>query len=130
MVKEFRDFILRGNVVDLAIAIVIGIAFGTVVTAFVENLITPLIAAIGGQPDFSSLDFTINDSTFGYGLFLNALISFVSIAALVFLFIVKPMNQLLAKMKKEEAVAAPPAPLSAEAQRFLSELTEALRGLK
>ena len=130
MVKEFRDFILRGNVVDLAIAIVIGVAFGTVVTAFVENLITPLIAAIGGQPDFSTLDFTINDSTFGYGLFLNALISFVSIAAVVFLFIVKPMNQLLAKMKKEEAVAPPPAPLSAEAQRFLNELTEALRGLK
>ena len=130
MVKEFRDFILRGNVVDLAIAVVIGLAFGAAVTAFVENLITPLIAAIGGQPDFSSLDFTINDSTFGYGLFLNALISFVSIAAVVFFFIVKPMNMLLAKTKKEEAAAPPPAPLSAEAQRFLNELTEALRGLK
>lgn len=131
MVKEFRDFILRGNVVDLAIAIVIGIAFGAVITAFVENFVTPLIAAIGGQPDFSSLDFTINGSTFGYGLFLNALISFLSIAAVVFFFIVKPMNTLLARTTKEaDAPPPPPAPLSAEAQRFISELTEALRGLK
>ena len=130
MVKEFRDFILRGNVVDLAIAIVIGVAFGAVVTAFVENFVTPLLAAIGGQSDFSSLDFAINGSTFGYGLFLNALISFVSIAAVIFFFIVKPMNTLLARMKKEEAAAPPPAPLSAEAQRFINELTEALRGLK
>lgn len=130
MVKEFRDFVLRGNVVDLAIAVVIGVAFGAVVAAFVENIVTPLIAVIIGQPDFAGLDFTIRDSVFSYGLFLNALISFVTVAAVVFFFIVKPMNLLLAKIKKEEA--APPAPqaLSAEAQRFLNELTEALRGLK
>jgi large conductance mechanosensitive channel len=128
MAREFRDFVLRGNVVDLAIAVVIGVAFGAVITSLVENFVTPLIAAIGGQPDFSSLDFTINDSTFGYGLFLNALISFLSVAAVVFFFIVKPMNTLLATTKKEEA--PPPAPLSAEAQRFITELTEALRGLK
>ena len=129
LVKEFRDFILRGNVVDLAIAVVIGIAFGAVVTAFVENIITPLIAAIVGQQDFAALDFTIRDSVFGYGIFLNALISFVSVAAVVFFFIVKPMNMLLARTKADAAPPPPPA-LSAEAQRFLNELTEALRGLK
>ncbi len=130
MVKEFRDFVLRGNVVDLAIAVVIGLAFGAVVTAFVETIVTPLFAAVIGQPDFSGLDFTIRDSVFSYGLFLNALISFVSIAAVVFFFIVKPMNVLLARLKKEEAAPPPPPALSAEAQRFLNELTEALRGLK
>lgn len=129
MIKEFRDFVLRGNVVDLAIAVVIGIAFGAVVSSFVENIITPLIAAMVGQQDFAALDFTIRDSVFGYGIFLNALISFVSVAAVVFFFIVKPMNMLLARTK-EDTVPPPPPALSAEAQRFLNELTEALRGLK
>ena len=102
--NEFQKFLLRGNVVDLAVAVVIGAAFGTVVTAMVESLITPLIAAIGGQPDFSALAFTVNGSTFGVGLFLNALISFLILAAVVFFFVVKPMNMLLARSR-----TAPPA---------------------
>ena len=96
---EFRAFVLRGNVVDLAVAVVIGAAFGAVVTSLVENLITPLIAAIGGQPDFSDLSFTINNSVFGYGMILNALISFLIIALVVFVFIVKPVNSLMARYK-------------------------------
>ena len=96
---EFRAFVLRGNVVDLAVAVVIGAAFGAVVTSLVENFITPLIAAIGGQPDFSDLSFTINNSIFGYGMILNALISFLIIALVVFVFIVKPVNSLMARYK-------------------------------
>ena len=80
MLKGFRDFILRGNVVDLAVAVIMGAAFGAVVTALVENLITPLIAALFGQPDFGALAFTINDSTFGYGLFINSLVSFLLVS--------------------------------------------------
>jgi large conductance mechanosensitive channel len=103
VVKEFREFILRGNLVELAVAVVIGTAFGALVTALVSNLITPLIAAIVGEPDFSALKFTINGSQFLYGNFLNALITFLSIAAVVFFFVVKPMNQLMARFgpKKE-----------------------------
>jgi large conductance mechanosensitive channel len=97
---EFKQFLLRGNVVDLAVAVVLGAAFGAVVTAFVENLITPLIAAIGGQPNFSEIDFEINGSTFGIGLFLNALIAFVIIAAVIFFFVVKPMNVLIERSRK------------------------------
>ncbi len=101
MLNDFKQFLLRGNVVDLAVAVVIGAAFGAVVTAFVEDLVTPLIAAIGGQPDFSALDFTINDSTFRYGDFINKIITFVTIAAVIFFVVVQPMNLLLARMKKE-----------------------------
>ncbi len=97
--NEFKEFLLRGNVVDLAIAVVIGAAFGAVVTALVENLITPLIAAIGGQPDFSEISFTINESVFGVGAFLNALISFLIIAAVIFFFVIKPINVLMARAK-------------------------------
>jgi len=100
--KDFKAFLLRGNLVDLAVAVVIGVAFGAVVTAFVGDLITPLIAAIAGKPDFSSLTFTINHSTFRYGDFLNALISFVIIAAAVFFAVVKPVNALMARRKQEE----------------------------
>jgi large conductance mechanosensitive channel len=107
MIQDFRDFILRGNVVDLAIAVVIGAAFGAVVTALVEDFVTPLIAAIGGQPDFSSLDFTINDSTFRYGHFINQLLSFLIIAAVVFFFVVVPVNKLMAKRKTQETVDEP-----------------------
>lgn len=99
--QEFKAFLLRGNVVDLAVAVVIGGAIGAVVTSLVENLITPLIAAIGGQQDFSEITFTINNSEFGIGLFLNALIAFVVIAAVIFFFIVKPMNLLLERSKRE-----------------------------
>jgi large conductance mechanosensitive channel len=99
---EFREFILRGNVVDLAIAVVIGAAFGAVVTSFVANIITPLIAAIGGQPDFSALHFTINGSRFGYGAFINALIAFLIIAAVIFFLVVKPLNALLERRRRME----------------------------
>ena len=102
MFKEFREFVLRGNVVDLAVAVVIGAAFGAVVTAFVEDFITPLIAAIGGQPDFGDLKFTINGSVFRYGHFINAVISFLIIAAVIFFAIVKPLNALAARRKRGE----------------------------
>jgi large conductance mechanosensitive channel len=104
MLKDFRQFLLRGNLVDLAIAVVIGAAFGAVVAALVKDIITPLIAAIGGQPDFSGLDFTINKSRFAYGDFLNAILTFVIIAAVVFFFVVKPVNALLERMQTSEPV--------------------------
>ena len=103
MFKEFRAFVLRGNVVDLAVAVVIGAAFGAVVTALVKDLITPLIA-IPGKSDFSALKFTIRHSTFAYGDFLNTLIAFVTIAAAVFFFVVRPLNALMARFKTEPDV--------------------------
>jgi large conductance mechanosensitive channel len=104
MLKEFREFILRGNLVDLAVAVVIGTAFGAVVTALVKNLITPLIAAVGGEPDFSELTFTINDSKFFYGEFINALVAFLIIAAVVFFLVIKPVNVLMARFQPAPAV--------------------------
>ena len=104
MLKEFRDFVLRGSVVELAVAFVIGAAFGAVVTAFVSSFVTPLIAAIGGESDFSGLAFEINGSLFPYGHFINALISFLIIAAVVFFFIVRPLNTLTARRRPEPAV--------------------------
>jgi large conductance mechanosensitive channel len=98
MLRDFKAFLLRGNVVDLAVAVVIGAAFGSVVTAMVADLITPLIGALGGKPDFSGLSFTINHSKFMYGAFLNALISFLIISAVVFFFVVKPLNLLLTRL--------------------------------
>jgi large conductance mechanosensitive channel len=118
MLKDFKAFLLRGNVVDLAVGIVIGLAFGTVVTAFVADLITPIIAAIIGKPDFSALTFTINSSVFRYGDFLNAVISFLSIAAAVFFFVVKPVNALMARARRE-----PPAdPTTKKCPECLSEI--------
>jgi large conductance mechanosensitive channel len=99
MLKDFKAFILRGNVVDLAVAVVIGAAFGAVVTSFVANLLTPLIS-IPGKANFSNLQFTVNGSVFKYGDFLNELIAFVFIAAAVFFFVVKPINALAARRKK------------------------------
>jgi large conductance mechanosensitive channel len=99
MLQGFRNFILRGNVVDLAVGIVIGIAFGAVVTALVTDFITPIIAAIGGKPDFAALFFTVNGSKFAYGHFLNTLISFLVIAAAVYFFVVVPVNRLMARRK-------------------------------
>jgi large conductance mechanosensitive channel len=120
---EFKRFLLRGNVIDLAVAVVIGAAFTAVVTAFVEDLVTPLLAAIGGQPDFSALDFTINDSTFRYGHFLNAVISFVLIAAVIFFFVVMPINELIARSRRE-----PPAdPTTRKCPECLSEIPLAAR---
>jgi large conductance mechanosensitive channel len=101
LLNEFKAFIMRGNVVELAVAVVIGAAFKSVVDALVADLITPLISAIGGNQDFSALDFTINGSVFLYGHFLNTLISFALIAAVVFFFIVKPMNILMSRAAKE-----------------------------
>jgi large conductance mechanosensitive channel len=107
MLKEFRQFILRGNLVDLAVAVVIGTAFTAVVNSLVKSLITPLIAAIGGQPDFGSLDFKINGSTFLYGQFINALLTFLIVAAVVFFFVVKPVNHLMDRYKTEPDVDRP-----------------------
>ena len=102
MWKDFRSFILRGNVVDLAVGIIIGVAFGTVVSSFVKNLLTPLIS-IPGKVNFASLHFTIRHSVFAYGTFLNDLISFVIIAAAVFFFVVRPINALTARFRPGEA---------------------------
>ena len=105
MLKEFREFILRGNLVDLAVAVVIGTAFTAVVNSLVKSMITPLIAAIGGEPDFSDLTFTINGSVFRYGEFINALLTFLIVAAVVFFLVIKPVNALLARMRTEPPVA-------------------------
>lgn len=116
--KEFRSFLLRGNVVDLAIAVVIGAAFTAVVTAVVSGLLTPLIAAIFGKPDFSALDFTINDSRFLYGQVINAVISFLIVAAVIFYLVVVPMNALIARSRRE-----PPAdPTTKKCGECLSEI--------
>jgi large conductance mechanosensitive channel len=104
LVKEFRTFLLRGNLVDMAVGIVIGIAFAALVNALVKDLITPIIAAIAGKHDFSALSFTINGSRFLYGDFVNAAIAFVSIAAAVFFFVVKPVNTLMARRRTEPPV--------------------------
>jgi large conductance mechanosensitive channel len=104
MLKDFRTFLLRGNVVDLAIAVVVGAAFGAVVTALVRDLLTPIIALIFGKPNFSNLSFTINSSHFLYGDFINYLISFLTIAAAVFFLVVKPVNALMRRHKTEPDV--------------------------
>ncbi|HJP65926.1 MAG TPA: large conductance mechanosensitive channel protein MscL [Actinomycetota bacterium] len=108
MLKDFKQFLLRGNVVDLAVGIVIGAAFGAVVTGFVTAFITPLIGLAAGKADLSKLLFTVGDpktgTQFPYGLFLNALIAFVLIAAAVFFFVVRPINQLMARRKTEPPV--------------------------
>ena len=101
LARDFKAFLLRGNVVDLAIAVVIGAAFGAVVTALVSDFLTPLIAAISGSADFSALQFSVNGSTFKYGHFINALISFVTIAAAVFFLVVKPVNAIMARSRKQ-----------------------------
>ncbi len=116
--QEFKEFVLRGNVIDLAVALVIGAAFGAVVTSIVENLIMPLIAAIGGQPDFSEIGFTINDSLFSIGNVLNALISFLIIAAVIFFFVVKPTNMLIERSRREPA----PDPTTRQCPACISEV--------
>jgi large conductance mechanosensitive channel len=100
----FKKFLLRGNVVDLAVAVVIGAAFKDVVDALVQSFITPLIGAFGGVPDFSALVFTVNNSRFGIGAFSNAVVSFVIIAAVIYFFVVLPINKLMERFKSEEAV--------------------------
>jgi large conductance mechanosensitive channel len=124
VLKEFRDFILRGNVVDLAVAVVLGAAFGAVVTGFVSSFVTPLIALIGGEPDFGDLVFTINGTEFTYGEFLNVLISFLTIAAVVFFLIVKPMNSVMARMQAHDE---PASDAPAEDVVLLTEIRDLLR---
>jgi large conductance mechanosensitive channel len=128
MLKDFKAFILRGNVLDLAVAVVIGAAFGAVISALVKDIFTPLIAAIFGKPDFSALTFTINSSKFLYGDLINAVISFLSIAAAVFFFVVKPLNYLQERRKQAMAEGAEPdaATLSDEAV-LLSDIRDLLR---
>jgi len=116
--KDFKAFLLRGNLVDMAVGVVIGVALAAVITALVTDLITPLIAAIGGNPDFAGLTFTINKSHFLYGAFLNALISFIVIAAVVFFLVIKPVNGLIARRRTE-----PPAdPSTQKCPECLSEI--------
>ena len=102
--KGFRDFILRGNLVDLAVAVVIGTAFGALVTALVKDLITPLLAAIGGKPSFDNLSFTINGSHFLYGAFINALLAFLILALVIYFFVVKPFAALLERLMPKKEV--------------------------
>ena len=119
MLKGFKQFILRGNVLDLAVAVVIGAAFGAVVTALVKDLITPLIAAVAGKPDFSAIQFEINGSKFLVGDFLNAVVSFLMIAAAIYFFVVAPVNALTARMHRGEA---PPDPTTKKCPECLSEV--------
>ena len=111
LVGEFKTFVLRGNVLDLAIAVVIGAAFVAIVTSFVENIVTPLIAAIGGQPDFSSLTFTINNSEIRYGAFINSVITLLIVALVIFFLVIKPVNTLRARTapptSEEEPAVSP-----------------------
>jgi large conductance mechanosensitive channel len=118
MLKEFKQFLLRGNVVDLAVGVVIGAAFGTVVTALVSDLLTPLIAAIAKVPDFSGWAFTLNGSKFMLGHLINALVSFVLVATAIFFFVVKPMNILITRSKKE----TPADPKTKKCPECLSEI--------
>ena len=116
--KGFKEFLLRGNVVDLAVGVVIGIAFGVVITAFVKDLVTPLIAAIGGKPDFASLYFTINNSKFLYGDFFNALLAFLIVAAVIYFFVVMPYTAMVSRARKE-----PPAdPTTKKCPECMSEI--------
>jgi len=121
--QGFKAFLLRGNVVDLAVGVVIGIAFGAVITAFVKDLVTPLIAAIGGQPDFSSLYFTVNNSKFLYGDFINAVFAFVIIAAVIYFLVIVPYTAMVARSHKE-----PPAdPTTKKCPECLSEIPKDAR---
>ena len=124
MLKGFRQFVVRGNVVDLAVAVVIGAAFGAVVTALVKDLITPFIAAIAGKPDFSAIAFTVNGSKFLVGDFINSIVSFLMIAAAIYFFVVAPMNALAARSRRGEA---PPDPTTKKCPECLSEIPIAAR---
>ena len=119
MLKGFKQFMLRGNVLDLAVAVVIGAAFGKVVTALVEDLINPIIAAVVGKPDFSQILFTINGSKFKLGDFINATVSFILIGAAVYFFVVLPVNTLMARMRRGEA---PPDPTTKKCPECLSDV--------
>lgn len=124
MIKDFKKFILRGNAVDLAVAVVIGAAFGAIVTSVVKGLITPLIGLIGGQPDFSDYKFTVNDTKFLVGDVLNAIISFLLIAAVIFFLVIQPINKLMARMQKGEES---PEPTTRKCPECVSEIPKAAR---
>ena len=132
VLQEFKDFLLRGNIVDLAVAVVIGVAFNAVVQALVKDIITPIIAAIFGKPDFSSLHFRIHKSVFLYGDFINALIAFISIAAAVFFFVVKPVNYAMSRRRKAREAGGEPEPASLSDEAILlteiRDLLQAQRG--
>ena len=121
MIKEFRDFLMRGNLVELAVAFVMGLAFATVITSLVDNLVMPIVAMIIGEPSFDGLDFTINDAVFRYGAFITDVIGFVAIAAAVFFFVVKPVGAMMARMKKPEEESV------SDEERRHQELLAALR---
>lgn len=124
MFKEFRKFILRGNVVDLAVAVVIGAAFNSVVQGLVKDIITPLIAAIGGQPNFSNMSFKLHGSTFMYGDVVNLIVSFLVIAAVVFFFVVQPINKLQSLANKRKT---PEEPTDRKCPECLSEIPKAAK---
>ena len=121
--KGFKAFLLRGNVVELAVAVVIGVAFGAVITAFVKDLVTPLVAALFGKPDFSNLTFTINNSKFLYGDFINAILAFVIIGAVIYFFVVVPYQAMVARSRKE----APADPTTKKCTECLSEIPKDAR---
>jgi large conductance mechanosensitive channel len=121
MLTEFKDFLMRGNIVDLAVAFVIGVAFAAVVTSLVDDLIMPIIAMIIGKPDFSDLTFTINDAVFRYGAFITQVITFVAIAAAVFFFVVRPVRMMAERRAKGEPEVVP------DDERRHQELLAALR---
>ena len=118
LLNDFKAFILRGNVVDLAVAVVIGAAFKSIVDALVADLITPFIAAVGGEPDFSALDITVNGSHILYGHFINQIVSFLIIAAVVFFLIVTPTNHLIARSRKQP----PPDPTTRKCPECVSSI--------
>jgi large conductance mechanosensitive channel len=119
MLKGFKEFVFRGNVVDLAVAVLMGAAFGGVVNALVKGLLTPLLAAIAGKPDFSGLSFTLNNSKFLYGEFINAVVSFLLVATAIYFFVVAPLNAITARLRKE---APPPPPTTRPCPECLSEI--------
>jgi large conductance mechanosensitive channel len=128
MFKDFREFLIRGNLVDLAVAVVIGTAFAVVVKSLVDNIVMPIIAALFGKPDFSALTFTIHSSVFHYGQFLTDLLTFVLVALVVFFFVVKPTAAILRRVAKEKAGAADPSEeLLSDIKRLLEEQNTLLR---
>jgi large conductance mechanosensitive channel len=119
MLKGFKQFVLRGNVLDLAVAVVIGAAFGDIVKALVADLLTPLIAAVGGKPDFSAIQFQLNGSKFAIGHFLNAVVSFLMVAAAIYFFVVAPVNAMQARRHRGEL---PPDPTTKKCPECLTEI--------
>lgn len=123
MLQDFKQFVLRGNVVDLAVGVLIGAAFATVVKSFTDHILTPLFAMLGGKPNFNGLSFTINNARFGYGAFITEVISFVITAAIIFFFVVKPINHLMERRRSQPS----PDPTTRDCPECLSEVPIAAR---